>query len=177
MKVLIVSTSPRLGGNSDLLADEFMNGATDANHQVEKVYLNDYNIHYCSGCGYCFEHKGSCSQKDEMSKLAAKMVEADCIVLATPVYFYSMSAQCKTLIDRLCPYTTVLKGKTFYFIASAADGEVEVMRRCFEGMQGLVDCIDHATVKGKVYGINAYEKGAIKTSDAMQKAYQMGSDI
>lgn len=71
----------------------------------------------------------------------------------------------------------MLEGKTFYFIASAADGEVEVMRRCFEGIEGLIDCIDHATVKGKVYGINAYEKGAIKTNDVMKKAYEMGRNM
>ena len=100
-KVLILSSSPRRGGNSDTLCDEFLRGAQEAGHEVEKIFLKDKTIHYCTGCGVCNEGK-PCPQKDDAPEIVRKMVAADVIVLATPVYFYTMSAQMKTLIDRCC---------------------------------------------------------------------------
>ncbi len=87
-KVLIISSSPRKGGNSDILADEFARGAKDAGLAVEKVNLCDKKIDYCRGCGVC-NNTHKCVQKDDMAPLVDKMVEADVIVLATPVYFYA----------------------------------------------------------------------------------------
>ncbi len=96
-KILIISSSPRKGGNSDLLCDRFADGAKDSGHTVEKVFLADMNIRYCHGCGACnATHK--CVQKDDMALILDKMVNADVIVLATPVYFYSMNGQMKTFM-------------------------------------------------------------------------------
>ena len=93
---MILSSSPRRGGNSDTLCDEFLRGAQEAGHEVEKIFLKDKTIHYCTGCGVCNEGK-PCPQKDDAPEIVRKMVAADVIVLATPVYFYTMSAQMKTL--------------------------------------------------------------------------------
>lgn len=99
---MILSSSPRRGGNSDTLCDEFLRGAQEAGHEVEKIFLKDKTIHYCTGCGVCNEGK-PCPQKDDAPEIVRKMVAADVIVLATPVYFYTMSAQMKTLIRRALP--------------------------------------------------------------------------
>ena len=99
-KVLILSSSPRRGGNSDRLCDRFMAGAQQAGHEVEKIFLKDRRIGYCTGCGACYGGAGPCPQKDDAAGVIGKMVEADVIVMATPVYFYTLSAQMKTLIDR-----------------------------------------------------------------------------
>lgn len=105
-KVLILSSSPRRKGNSDSLCDEFMQGAIDAGHQVEKIFLRDKAIHPCIGCDVCSSQKKPCPQNDDAAEVIRKMLEAEVIVMGTPVYFYSMSAQMKTLIDRCCgPYT------------------------------------------------------------------------
>ena len=104
-KVLILSASPRKGGNSDVLCDTFLRGATAAGHSVEKISLRDKNIHYCTGCGVC-NRTHRCVQKDDMAEILDKMVAADVIVLATPVYFYTMDGQMKTLIDRTVPRYT-----------------------------------------------------------------------
>ena len=101
-KVLILSSSPRRGGNSDTLCDEFMRGATESDHEVEKIFLRDKTIHYCTGCSTCSLYQKPCPQKDDAAEIIEKMVNADVIVMATPVYFYTMSAQMKTLIDRCC---------------------------------------------------------------------------
>ena len=91
-KVLILSGSPRKAGNSDMLCDEFLRGAVDAGHEVEKIRIAEKKIGYCSGCYYCQQTGGVCAKKDDMAELLQKMIDADVIVLASPVYFYSIDA-------------------------------------------------------------------------------------
>ena len=115
-KIIIISSSPRKGGNSDLLCDEFLKGATDAGNQCEKIFLRDKKINYCSGCGFCTTNDyTACSQNDDMSEILDKMQEADTIVFATPIYFYAISGQMKTFIDRMCARYTHLPNKEFYY--------------------------------------------------------------
>lgn len=135
-KVLILSSSPRRGGNSDTLCDEFLRGAQEAGHEVEKIFLKDKTIHYCTGCGVCNEGK-PCPQKDDAPEIVRKMVAADVIVLATPVYFYTMSAQMKTLIDRCCAGYLEIRDKEFYFIVAAAETSVAAMERTIDGFRGI----------------------------------------
>ena len=99
-KVLILSGSPRKGGNSDILCDEFLRGAQDAGHKAEKIRVAEKKVAPCSGCYYCSTHGGACVHKDDMADILQKMIDADVIVLASPVYFYSISAQLKAVIDR-----------------------------------------------------------------------------
>jgi multimeric flavodoxin WrbA len=138
-KVLILSSSPRRGGNSDTLCDEFMRGAAESNHEVEKIFLRDKTIHYCTGCSTCSLYQKPCPQKDDAAEIIEKMVDADVIVMATPVYFYTISAQMKTLIDRCCGRYTEMNGKEFYFIVTAAEDDRKKMLRTidFPGIPGL----------------------------------------
>ena len=99
-KVLILSGSPRKGGNSDILCDEFLRGAQDAGHKAEKIRVAEKKVAPCSGCYYCSTHGGACVHKDDMADILQKMIDADVIVLASPVYFYSINAQLKAVIDR-----------------------------------------------------------------------------
>ena len=112
-KILIVSASPRTGGNSDLLCDQFAKGAQEAGHQVEKIRVREKKIAPCLACYGC-RGTGICVQKDDMAEILEKMVEADVLVLATPVYFYSMDGQLKTLIDRTLPRYTEIRDKEVY---------------------------------------------------------------
>ena len=98
-KVLIISSTPRKHGNSEALCDSFLKGAQEAGHEVTKIALRDYKINYCIGCEQCSLHHKPCPQKDDAAAIIEQMVNADVIVMATPVYFYAMSAQMKTLID------------------------------------------------------------------------------
>ena len=138
-KVLILSSSPRRNGNSDLLCNEFMRGAAEAGHQVEKIFLKDRRIGYCTGCGACYGGAGPCPQKDDAAGVIGKMVEADVIVMATPVYFYAMSAQMKMMIDRCCGPYTEMKNKEFYFIIAAAENDKSMMERTIDGFRGFLD--------------------------------------
>lgn len=171
-QILILAGSPRRGGNSDLLCDAFAQGAREAGHTVEKIYVHAQKIGGCMAC-YACRGTGVCVQKDDMTGLLAKLVATDVIILATPVYFYSMDGQMKTMIDRTLPRYTEICGKEFYFIATAAAGQ-SAMERTMEALRGFTDCLPDAKVKGKIYGANVYSKGEIKEAEAMKAARQMG---
>lgn len=173
-KILVLSASPRRGGNSDLLCDQFMRGAKEAGHQAEKIFLRDKKINYCTGCGTCFNEGKGCVQKDDMAKILERMVAADVIVMATPVYFYTMNGQMKTLIDRTCPRYTEISDKDMYFIMTAAATRKEALKRTLEGFRGFTSCLSGAKEKGIIYGTGAWQKGDIKGSKAMTQAYEMG---
>jgi multimeric flavodoxin WrbA len=173
-KVLILAASPRKGGNSDLLCDQFLLGAKEVGHTIEKMYVTDQKIGYCTGCGVCFEKKGACVQKDDMAGILAKMIGADLIVMATPVYFYNMNGQMKTLIDRTCAGYTEISNKEFYFIMTAAVEDKGLLQRTLESFRGFTDCLDGAEEKGVIYGTGAWNMGDIKKSNAMSEAYEMG---
>jgi multimeric flavodoxin WrbA len=173
-RVLVLSSSPRTGGNSDLLCDQFVKGAEEAGLQAEKISLKDRRINYCTGCGTCLKGKKRCPQKDDMAEILEKMIAADVIVMATPVYFYTMAAQMKTLIDRCCSRYTEISNKGFCFILTAADSNKRAMERTLEGFRGFTSCLSGAKEKGVVLGTGAWNIGDIKKSEAMRQAHEMG---
>lgn len=175
--VLIISSSPRKGGNSDILCDRFAEGAAESGNKVEKIFLADKNIGYCKGCGVCnTTHK--CVQHDDMAEVLDKLVKADVIVLATPVYFYSVDGQMKTFIDRTVPRYTEIANKDFYFIMTAADTEKASLARTLETFRGFTeDCLDGANEAGIIYGTGAWQKGEVKDTAAYNEAYEMGKGV
>ncbi len=173
--ILAIVGSPRKGGNSDILCEEFLHGALDAGNSVEKLYLQDKKIGGCCACYGCRE-TGECVQKDDMAKLLEKMIEADVIVLATPVYFYAMSGQMKVMIDRTLPRYREIVNKEFYFIATAAAGKSSMVRT-MDGLYGFTDCLPGAKVRGTIYGEGVYQKGEVISTQAMEQAYEMGKHV
>ena len=101
-KVLIISSSPRKGGNSETLADAFIRGAKEAGHQTEKICLYDKTISFCKGCLACLQYH-RCVIHDDADVIAQKMRKADVLVFATPIYYYEMCGQMKTMLDRANP--------------------------------------------------------------------------
>ena len=175
--VLIISASPRKNGNSDTLCDRFAQGAEEAGNNVEKIFLADKNIGYCKGCGVC-NNTHKCVQNDDMAEILDKFIKADVIVLATPVYFYSMNGRMKNFIDRTVPRYTEIRNKDFYFIMTAADTEKENLRRTMEAFRGFTeDCLDCANEAGIIYGTGAWQVGEIKNTPAYSRAYEMGRGV
>ena len=172
-KVLILSGSPRKGGNSDILCDEFMKGAEESGNTVEKIRVAEKKIGYCRGC-YACKVTGICAIKDDMAEILQKMNDADVIVLASPVYFYSIDAQLKAVIDRTVARWLEVKNKEFYYIMTAADGEKESLETTLACFRGYADCVEGAKEMGVIYGTGVYEKGEVKATKAMKEAYEMG---
>lgn len=112
-----------------------------------------------------------------MYEILSKMSKAQVIVLATPVYFYSMDGQMKTLIDRTLPIYTELKDKEFYIILTAAETNKEIMQPTVDGFRGFFDCLENPKEKGILYGLGVWKKGEVKETTLMEEAYKMGSIV
>ena len=173
-KILILPSSPRRGGNSDSLCDEFMRGAIETGNQVEKIFLRDKTIHYCTGCSTCSHLQKPCPQKDDAHEVIEKMIDANVIVMATPVYFYAMSAQMKTLIDRCCGDYTRITNKEFYFIATAAEEDESIMQRITDNLTGFLDCLENPVLKGTLFCGGVWLMNEIKGNPKLKEAYEMG---
>ena len=173
--VLIISSSARKGGNSDTLCDQFMAGAQAAGHQVEKIHLADKQIGFCRGC-YACEKLGHCIQQDDMAELIDKLRSADVIVLASPVYFYTICARLKNFIDRtvaIYPYKG-FAGKTWQFIITAAEDDKAAMQHAIGDFQGLMECMEEPVILPPIIGLKAWNVGDIADSPAVQAAYEAG---
>lgn len=175
-RVLILSGSPRNGGNSDLLCDKFARGAAESGNEVEKIRVAEKNIGFCRACYACKE-SGNCVIKDDMADVLQKMIDADVIVLASPVYFYSIDAQLKAVIDRTVARWLEVRDKEFYYIVTAADEEKASAETTIACFRGYADCVEGAKEMGIIYGMGAYEKGEIKNHPAMNEAYEMGKRV
>lgn len=177
-KVLIISSPPRKGGNSDTLCDNFMNGAKESGNEVQKIFLKDKTINYCMACGFCTKNDYcGCPQKDDMAEILDLIIDSDVIVLSTPVYFYTMCGQLKTLIDRCCAKYTKIKNKEFYYIMTAADGDKSCLNRTIEEFRGFLACLADTKEKGIICGTGVWGMGEINDTNLPKEAYEMGMNI
>lgn len=176
-KVLILSASPRKGGNSDLLCDEFARGAQEAGNAVEKLRVCEHKIAPCRGCYFCRDHGGECVYKDDMAAILQKMIDADVIVLASPVYFYAVNAQLKALIDRTVARWLEVHDKEFYYIVTMEDDDPAAGETAVNCMRGYADCVEGAVEKGVLIAADVYEAGKVKGTEYMTQAYEMGKSV
>ena len=176
-RVLIISSSPRKGGNSETLAAAFAKGAQAAGHQVETVYLREKQYGFCKGCFACLK-LGRCVIKDDAVEIAAKMHEVDVLVFATPVYYYSVSGQLKTMLDRANPlFDTDYAFTKAYLLATAAENEPETVEGTVKAAQGWVDCFPRCQLVETVFAGGVNEVGEIIGHPALERAYQVGKEI
>ena len=175
--IFVISTSPRKGGNSETLADAFIRGAREAGNQVEKVCLYDKTIGFCKGCLACLKsHR--CVIHDDADIIAQKMKEADVLVFATPIYYYEMCGQMKTMLDRANPlYDSDYRFKDVYLLAAAAEEEDSAVEGAVKGLSGWVSCFPKASLSGTVFGGGADAVGAINGHPALEQAYEMGKTV
>lgn len=176
-KVLIISTSPRKNGNSELLADAFLNGAKSGGNMVEKVTLYDKTICFCKGCLAC-QKTGRCVIHDDAGDIAEKMLTAEVLVFATPIYYYEMSGQMKTMLDRTNPlFPADYAFRDVYLLSTAADNEEGIDARATNGLEGWIECFPKARLAGTVLAGGVNGVGEIKGHSALEKAYEMGRSV
>lgn len=175
--VIVISSSLRKKSNSESLCDYFAKGAKDAGNAVEIINLKDKELSFCKGCLAC-QSIGKCVIDDSANEIAEKMEKADVIVFASPVYYYSISGQLKTLIDRVnCLYSRNYKFRDIYFLSTAAEDERETFEGAEKAIQGWIDCFERAELKGSVYCGGVNDGGDIKDNAALKKAYEMGKNV
>ena len=177
-KVLIISSSLRASSNSEILAHAVEKGAQSAGHDVEFVSLKNKNIQFCIGCLAC-QKTHQCIHRDDMSELITKVQNADVLVFATPIYYYEMSGQLKTFLDRCNPlFPQVNRFKDVYLITSSFDSSAHASDRAVEGLKGWIECFEQSKFAGVLNGAGLNDPNeALSRDDILQKAYQFGSEI
>ena len=175
--VIVISTSLRHGSNSDLLADKFVEGAQAAGHEVEKISLVGKDIQFCKGCLAC-QQLGRCVINDDVNGIMNKVLKADVVAWATPIYYYEMSGQMKTLIDRMnAMYPLDYQFRDVYLMTTAAEDEEQVPKRAEAGLTGWIDCYPKSRLAGTLFcgGVNGARD--IEGNPKLQEAYELGNNI
>ena len=174
--VLVLSSSPRKGGNSDLLCDAFAKGAKESGNKVTKIRVADKKVGFCTGC-YACQKTGKCVIKDDAAAILKKMMASDVIVFASPVYFYSVCAQLKALIDRSVVFYPNITNKDYYFMMTMAEEDSKMAEGTVKAMQGFLDCYEGSKLKGMVCASGVYEKGEILKTKFPSAAYKLGLKV
>ena len=177
-KVLVISTSLRKLSNSEILADEFIKGAKDAGAEVEKISLRGRKISYCIGC-LSWQKTGKCVLRDDMDEINQKLHDCDIVAFATPIYYYEMCGQMKTLLDRANPlYGSDYHFRKVCFLAVAAEDDEGVADRAIEGLCGWIECFEKAELSGAVFVGGATDPGSIREkTEGLKEAYKLGKEI
>ena len=176
-KVIVISTSLRAGSNSDLLAEKFAEGAKASGNEVEKISLRGKEIKFCVGCLSC-QHTGFCVIKDDVPAIMEKVLKADVVCWATPIYYYEMSGQMKTLIDRMnAMYAKDYHFRDIYLLTTAAEAEEETPQRAEIGLSGWIDCYGKSSLKGHLFCGGVSNANDIKGNAILMKAYEMGKGV
>ena len=177
-KVLIITTSLRTGSNSEILAKEFEKGAREVGHDVKIVSLKGKEMRFCIGCLSC-QKTGSCILRDDVFDILEKIKNAEVIVFATPLYYYGISGQMKTLLDRLNPlFSCEYAFRDIYMIVTAAENEQSTFEKAYASLKGWVDCFDKANLKGIITGGGMNEPNeAENNDDVKKKAYELGRGL
>jgi hypothetical protein len=176
-KIVVLMGSPRPHGNTDTLADAFIKGAEASGNEITKFNLNTLKINYCKDCKYCSSHDGECSQKDGMTEIYHELYQADMVVFASPIYFYGLSAQIKTVIDRLFTMT----GKSYPITTSIllspfADTDITVKDPIVMHFKAISQFMGWE-VKGIITVPQVDQKGDIIGNPSLEEAEKLGQSI
>ena len=176
-RVIVISTSLRRGSNSDMMADQFVAGAKAAGHEVEKISLVGKEIQFCKGCLGC-QKLGRCVIDDDVNNIMAKVLQADVICWATPIYYYEMSGQMKTLIDRMnAMYEQDYQFRDVYLLTTAAEDETETPKRAEIGLTGWIDCYPKSHLAGHLFCGGVNDAREIEGNAKLQEAFELGEKI
>lgn len=175
MHITILNGSPRKNGNTEIMVDEFLRGAEESGHQVEKMNLAGKKIAGCLGCEYCFSHDGVCVQKDDMAAILEILDRTDLVVFASPIYWFDITGPLKCVIDRM--YARGKKGfhfhKTMLMLDSASDGVYDAALAQYKAMTAYLQWED----KGIITISGMTGKGSMKDSPKLKEVYEMGKNL
>ena len=177
MKIVMLEGSPNKNGSSNPLADCFRQGAEEVGHTIEIIDAAHANIHPCTGCIHC-GYEGPCVQKDDVEQFRKKILHADMMVFVTPLYYYGMSAQLKTLIDRFCAFNSSIQRKHMRsaLLAAAWNSDSWTFKALESHYKTLVRYLN-LTDMGMVLGAGCGTLSMTQHSEFPQQAYQLGNRL
>ena len=156
--------------------DHFAEGAKTAGNEVEKISLVGKNIQFCKGCLGC-QKLGRCVINDDVNAIMAKVLQADVVCWATPIY-YEMSGQMKTLIDRMnAMYSQDYKFRDVYLLTTAAEDEEETPKRAENGLTGWIDCYPESRLAGTLFCGGVNDAREIEGNSKLQEAFELGRKV
>ncbi|MGM9630208.1 flavodoxin family protein [Butyricicoccus sp.] len=175
-RILVINASPRRGGNCDLLCDALIAGAQGSGKQTKKLCVDAYALHPCKACMYCVEHVGECCQKDDWRVFFEAFDWCDAVVFATPIYYYSVSAQLKILFDR-CYMRNKKREfgfKKAAFVAVSAAKAESAVDTAYASFRGWLRCVGEVAEGGTVFACGYKEKGAVAGGAPLEQARALG---
>ena len=178
MKIVVITGSHHKNGTSAHLAAAFIRGAEETGHEVCRFDAAFRQVHPCIACETCHNTDRGCAFADDMKTLYPELLAADAVAFATPIYYYEMSGQMKTLLDRANSlFSSDCKFRDIYFLSTAADDGSGVDERALHGLEGWIVCYEKCKLAGKVFagGVNA--PGSINGHSALKEAFDMGAEI
>lgn len=177
MKIIILMGSPNKNGSTSILAENFANGARDAGHTAQLIDVTRMNIHTCTGCVAC-GYEGPCVQKDDNEIIKQKLLSCDMVVFATPLYYYGMSAQLKTVVDRFCSYNSSLNSRHLKsaLLAAAWNSDDWTFDTLDAHYKTLVRYINFEDM-GMVLGYGCGTPSMTKRSKCPNEAYKLGRNM
>lgn len=175
-KVVIISSSLRTNSSSRTLALKVKEGL-ELNNEVTFIDLKDFNLKFCIGCLAC-QKTGKCVIDDDVKTILDEVSNADAIVFASPVYYYSISGQLKTLLDRLNPlYIRNNHFKEVYFIATCAEDDEVAISKPTTTIEGWIDCFEGVKLVKTFAGIGINSVKDLENTDYLKRAYEFGKAI
>ncbi len=176
--ILIISTSIRNKSNSEILAEQALQGALAAGNSAELITLKEKDIRFCKGCLVC-QRTTKCVIKDDVAEILEKVKTADTVVFATPIYYYELCGQLKTLLDRLNPlYPQEYRFRDIYLMTTSAEEGDEVVETAIGGLKGWIACFEKARFAGVFNGGGLNDAGeANKHEDLLIAAYEFGKAL
>ena len=176
-KVIVISTSFRPGSNSNALAQRFAEGAKAAGNEVEFISLRGKDIKFCIGCLSC-QKTGACVFKDDVPAIMDIVLDSDVVCWASPIYYYEMSGQMKTLIDRMnAMYPLDYKFRDVYLLTTAAEDEDETPKRAVAGLTGWINCFPKSRLAGTLFCGGVNDPREIEGNDKLQEAFELGKAV
>ena len=177
MKILVIESSPHKIGSSNLLAENFVRGAKEAGNCVTVFDAAKADIHPCHACEYCGMN-GPCTQKDDMGKLKDLILQSDMVVFVTPLYYFGMSAQLKTVIDRCYSFNSKLHSKDLKtaLIATAWDSNEVKMQPLVAHYKMICHYLGFED-KGIILGLGCGTPSMTQRTVYPQKAYELGKSL
>ena len=177
MKIVVLTGSPRRGGNSAYLAEQFIKGARESGHDIYRYDCAFRQVEPCRACNRC-GMDGPCVIKDDFDELRPRLVEADMVVFATPMYYFGMSAQMKRVIDRFYAINGQIKGasKKAAFLMTYADTSAKEAEPMLVHYRTLTDYLGWNSV-GEVVAAGVWTAGSVRNTEYGEQAYQLGKSV
>ncbi|MDE6502300.1 MAG: flavodoxin family protein [Ruminococcus sp.] len=177
MKVLVITGSPHKKGTTAVLTEQFIKGAEEAGHEVCRFDSAFMNVHPCIACEKCHKTDTGCAFKDDMEKINPELVSADVIVFVTPIYYYGMNAQIRTVIDRFYANDASLHGnRKTALMVTMADDTMESAEGAIASFKGMANYLDWE-ISGMVIGVDCGDVSALEKTDYPEQAYNLGKNI